>query len=84
MYVRRKDDDRPYPRSANKIHFFRRGVRQGDVMSPKLFTTAQEDIFKMLNWGIRGINSEYISKLHFADDIVIFVRTLKKLGQVPK
>ncbi|XP_026317901.1 uncharacterized protein LOC113228751, partial [Hyposmocoma kahamanoa] len=33
-----------------------RGVRQGDVISPKLFTTALEDAFKLLNWKGFGIN----------------------------
>jgi hypothetical protein len=56
-----------------------RGVRQGDVISPKLFTNAMEDMFKTLNWKGRGINinGEYISHLRFADDIVIMAETLK-------
>jgi hypothetical protein len=33
-----------------------RGMRQGDVISPKLFTNAMEDLFKTLNWKGRGIN----------------------------
>jgi hypothetical protein len=50
-----------------------RGVRQGDVISPKLFTNAMKDMFKTLSWKGRGINinGEYISPLRFADDIVI-------------
>ncbi|CAH2083561.1 unnamed protein product [Euphydryas editha] len=64
--------------------FLRRGVRQGDVISPKLFTTALEDVFKTLDWGGRGINvnGDYISHLRFADDIVIFAETLEELGQM--
>ncbi|MBF2449421.1 reverse transcriptase family protein [Listeria seeligeri] len=51
-----------------------RGVRQGDVISPKLFTNAMEDVFKTLDWIGRGVNvnGEYISHLRFADDMVIF------------
>ncbi|KAI8429963.1 hypothetical protein MSG28_000423 [Choristoneura fumiferana] len=33
-----------------------RGVRQGDVIAPKLFTVALEDAFKVLDWKGRGIN----------------------------
>jgi hypothetical protein len=58
-----------------------RGVRQGDVISPKLFTNAMEDMFKMLNLKGRGINrnGEYISHLRFADYNVILAETLKDL-----
>lgn len=63
------------------IHLHR-GVRQGDVISPKLFTNAMEDVFKTLNWTGRGVNvnGEYISHLRFADDIVIFAETLEELN----
>ncbi|CAG4988160.1 unnamed protein product [Colias eurytheme] len=58
----------------------RRGVRQGDVMSPKLLTTSLEDMFKTLDWMENGlginINGKYISHLRFADDIVIMAESL--------
>ena len=59
-----------------------RGVRQGDVISPKLFTAALEDIFKLLDWSRLGINinGEYINHLRFADDIVIMAETLEDLS----
>jgi hypothetical protein len=56
-----------------------RGVRQGDVISPKLFTNAMKDMFKSLNWKGRGINinGEYISHLRFVNDIFIMAETLQ-------
>lgn len=62
----------------------RRGVRQGDVISPKLFSAALQDMFGTLNWKRRGINinGEYISHLRFADDIVILAETLQDLQEM--
>lgn len=62
----------------------RRGVRQGDVISPKLFTNALEDMFKTLNWKKMGINinGQYISHLRFADDIVLMAESLQHLQQM--
>jgi hypothetical protein len=60
----------------------RRGVRQGDVISPKLFTAALEDMFKLLDWRGFGINinGEYMTHLRFADDIVVMSETLEDLS----
>jgi hypothetical protein len=56
------------------------GVRQGGVISPKLFTNAMEDMFKTLNWKCTiNINGEYISHLRFADDIFIMAEALQDL-----
>ncbi|KAL0819976.1 hypothetical protein ABMA28_007973 [Loxostege sticticalis] len=62
----------------------RRGVRQGDVISPKLFTNALEDIFKTLDWTGQGINinGEYVSHLRFADDIVVMAETVQDLERM--
>ncbi|RVE40503.1 hypothetical protein evm_014848 [Chilo suppressalis] len=67
--------------SSNPIQL-KRGVRQGDVISPKLFTAALEDIFKLLDWKGRGINinGEYLSHLRFADDVVLMAETLEDLN----
>ena len=52
----------------------RKGVRQGDTISPKLFTATLEDIFRSLEWDSKGINinGEHLNNLRFADDIVLF------------
>lgn len=54
-----------------------RRVRQGDFISPTLFTNATEDMFEILNWNGRGIkvNAEYIYHLLFVVDIVRMVET---------
>ena len=59
----------------------KRGVRQGDTISPKLFTATLEDIFRKINWDTKGlkIDGEYLSHLRFADDIVIFAETPQEL-----
>lgn len=50
-----------------------RGVRQGDPLSPKLFSAVLESICRKLNWDKYGINING-SKLHhlrFADDLIL-------------
>lgn len=51
-----------------------KGVRQGDPLSPKIFTAVLESIFRKLDWSKKGfrINGEYLSHLRFADDIAVF------------
>ena len=50
-----------------------KGVRQGDTISPKLFTACLEGIFRRLSWENKGINidGENLNHLRFADDIVL-------------
>jgi hypothetical protein len=58
-----------------------RGIRQGDTMSPILFITCLEDIFRRLDWEGKGIKicGEYLNNLKFADDIVLFANNLETL-----
>ena len=71
-------------KKTSPIQLLLLGVRQGDVISPKLFTNALEDVFKTLDWTGQGINvnGEYISHLRFADDIVIVAETLEQLDRM--
>ncbi|XP_072938827.1 uncharacterized protein [Epargyreus clarus] len=81
MYKAASMTIRLHDRSTNPIQV-QRGVRQGDVLSPKLFTAALEDVFKLMEWKGFGINidGEYITHLRFADDIVIMAESLEDLN----
>ncbi|KAJ8735284.1 hypothetical protein PYW07_006904 [Mythimna separata] len=61
-----------------------RGVRQGDPISPKLFSAALEMIFKNLDWNKNGlnINGENLNHLRFADDLILFSECPKILEQM--
>ena len=70
-------------RESEKIPI-KKGVRQGDTISPKLFTACLEDIFRNLDWDNKGlnINGEHINNLRFADDIVLFSDSGEELQQM--
>ncbi|GBP25145.1 Putative uncharacterized transposon-derived protein F52C9.6 [Eumeta japonica] len=64
----------------------KRGVRQGDPISPKIFSAVLEMIFRNLNWTKNGlnINGENLNHLRFADDLILFsedARTLEIMLQ---
>ncbi|KAI8440941.1 hypothetical protein MSG28_009238 [Choristoneura fumiferana] len=61
-----------------------KGVQQGDVISPKLFTNVSEDIFKTVHCDSLGINieGEYLNHLRFADDIMIIADNRHHLEQM--
>ena len=56
-----------------------KGVRQGDTLSPAMFTAAVEEIFKRMNIKA-GINSNGVrlSNLRFADDIILFAESKRE------
>ena len=59
-------------KESEKIRI-KRGVRQGDTISAKLFTATLESIFRRLNWENKGvkIDGELLSNFRFADDIFL-------------
>ena len=45
-------------KESEKIRI-KRGVRQGDSISPKLFTATLENIFRSLNWENKGVKIDF-------------------------
>ena len=70
-------------KESEKIRI-KRGVRQRDTISPKLFTATLESIFRRLNWENKGvkIDGEFLSNLRFADDIFLCTETPQELQQM--
>ena len=68
-------------KESNKINI-RRGVRQGDIISPKV--TALENKFRRLIWETRGlkIDGEYLNRVRFADDIFLCANTPHEVQQM--
>ena len=67
-------------KGSEKIRI-KRGVIQGDTISPKLFTATLESIFIWLNWENKGVKiyGEFIYNLRFADDIFLCTETRQEL-----
>lgn len=61
-----------------------RGVRQGDPLSPKLFSAVLEEVFRQMEWENYGlnINGEKLTHLRFADDLIIFSNTSMELTKM--
>ena len=58
-----------------------RGVRQGDPISPKLFTAAIQEVFENAQPGEKGINieGEKLSHLRFADGVALTTEGVKDM-----
>uniref|UniRef100_A0A914X1V6 Reverse transcriptase domain-containing protein n=1 Tax=Plectus sambesii TaxID=2011161 RepID=A0A914X1V6_9BILA len=61
-----------------------KGVRQGDPISPNLFSAVLEDVINRCNWEERGIriNGRQLSQLRFADDIVLVTSTAYEASEM--
>ena len=70
-------------KESGKIRI-KRGVRQGDTISPNLFTATLESIFRRINWENKGvkIDGEFLTNLRFADDIFLCTETPQELQQI--
>ena len=70
-------------KESEKIRI-KRGVRQGNTISPKLFTATLDSLFRRLNWENKGvkIDGEFLANLHFADDIFLCTETPQELHQI--
>ena len=60
-----------------------KGVRQGDPLSPKLFTATIQDAFRKIELEERGLNidGENLSELRFADDIALLTTTVRNMEE---
>ena len=60
-----------------------RGVRQGDPISPKLFTATIQEVFKNAQLEEKGINidGEKLSNLRFADDVALTTEDVRDREQ---
>ena len=70
-------------KESEKIRI-KRGVRQDDTISPKLFTATLESIFRRLYWENKGVKIDgyFLSNLLCADDIIIYTETPQELPQM--
>jgi hypothetical protein len=68
-------------RGESKEISVRRGLRQGDIPSAKIFNAVLETAFKNLEWQDKGINinGKRLNCLKFADDIVLIGRSAKEV-----
>ena len=62
----------------------KRGVKQGDPLSPNFFICVLEDILRELDWEQRGVaaNGRRINNLMFADDIILIATSAREVQEM--
>ena len=62
----------------------KRGIRQGDTVSPKLFSAAFENVMRQLEWDDMGvkIDGPQLHHLGFADDIALMTSNIEQTEQM--
>ena len=62
----------------------RRGVKQGDTLSPKLFNLVLRSVMDRIDWEESGIrmNGELLRSIEYADDVLLFASNRTEIKQM--
>ncbi|KAK6743518.1 hypothetical protein RB195_010656 [Necator americanus] len=72
------------PFYKNIIIDVKRGIRQGDIISPKIFTVTLENAMRKLEWDDMGakVDGRQLHHLRFADDIVLITPSISQAERI--
>ena len=65
---------------VGEYFMIKRRVRQGDPMSPKLFSAVLEQVFRCFDWNKYrlNVNGVQLNHLRFADDLILIQQAYKR------